>query len=771
MSGIRFRASAVGLAVAVVATGVLVAGSSGPAAAVPSPGRTELLSLTSDGSQGGDSATPVVSGDGRHTAFATLFALDPADDDESWDIYVRSGNRTARISEPHGDNRNPAISADGRHVAYDRSDDGGRRVYLCDRDQDGDDLFDEPGDRRCVEVGRSGSRNSEPGLSGDATRMVWNEYPVEGPPRAVTGRLTKDGSGRLIAPQSFVDLLPTDPAAAEVRGAEGPPRISANGRHVVLPVLLCGYYCTSTLRGNQLLTLSGRTQPEYRRAVFAAELDTLRMTRLDVHADGTPVGDDATHPAISGNGRMVAFASMDWSTEFDDVVVLDRDTDGDGILGSGEPVSHTEIAEGTEPALSADGRYVAFHSSSRVVHNGLSGPSDEQVVVRDLRLPLTVRGELASPGLDRDCVPDPGAEVCAGNGDSYAASLSADGSVVVFVSGADDLVTADDNGSDDVFARTFRPTIVVGAADFGTVSPGGAVERVITLRHKGFGPLRLVTPEVTGPQAGDFAVFPTDTCRGTVLHATESCVVSIRFRPAGTGRRVATLRLSAGDDVVSVPLTGVASGPPSFDLAVVPPELAFPGERPALSVSLPEVVTVTNTGTSPLIVRSVSGVDGPALHARDYLVVATTCPGATLSPGQSCTVTVRNLPHGSGERPGALLVETNAFSKLITLRARGTAPTVVVNPGVVVAGRVVEVTGTGFPPARDVTITLPGNGSAVIARTDQFGSFAVPLQVFDHGLIGSVVTWVTAPDTELLIPAPLLVVPGTYQPPTFIGRR
>jgi hypothetical protein len=368
-------------------------------------------------------------------------------------------------------------------------------------------------------------------------------------------------------------------------------------------------------------------------------------------------------------------------------------------------------------------------------------------------------------------VPDPGPEVCAGDGYSFSPSLSADGSVVVFASDAGDLVAADDNDAADVFARTFQPSVVVGATDFGTVSPGGFVERTLTVRHRGFGPLRLGAPVVSGPQAGDFVVFPTDTCTGTVLHATESCVVSIRFRPAGTGRRDATLRLTAGGQVISVPLTGVSGGRPAFDLAVTPAELAFPGERPALSVSLPEVVTVTNTGTSPLTVRSVTGVDGPALHARDYLIAATTCPGATLLPGQSCTVTVRNLPHGAGERPGALLIETNAFSKLITLRARGTAPTVVVNPGVVVAGRVVEVTGTGFPPERDVTVTLPGNGSAVVARTDQFGAFAVPMQVFDHGLIGSVVTWVTAPDTDLLIPAPLLVVPGTYQPPTFIGRR
>lgn len=382
-----------------------------------------------------------------------------------------------------------------------------------------------------------------------------------------------------------------------------------------------------------------------------------------------------------------------------------------------------------------------------------------------------MRGELASPGLGRDCVPDPGPEVCAGNDDSHSPSLSADGGVVVFASRADDLVAVDDNRADDIFARTFRPSAVAGATDFGTVSPGGVLERVITVRHQGFGPLRLTAPEVTGPQSGDFAVFPTDTCLGTVLHATESCVVSVRFRPAGTGRRAATLRLTAGDRVFSVPLTGLSSGPPAFDLAVTPPELAFPGERLALSVSLPEVVTVTNTGTSPLTVRSVTGVDGPALHARDYLIAATNCPGATLSPGQSCTMTVRNLPHGAGERQGALLVETDAFSRLITLRARGTAPTVVVNPGVVVAGRVVQVTGTGFPPGRAVSVALPGNGSPVVVHTDQFGAFAVPMPVFDHGLIGSVVTWVTAPETELLIPAPLLVVPGTYQPPTFIGRR
>ena len=777
MSGARIRVSLWGLAVAVIATGVVTTGSTPPAEAVPSPGLTELLSLTQDGSQGAGApgartADPVVSGDGRHTAFATRFPLDPADDNDTWDVYVRSGSRTVRITtSTSGASTHPSISADGRYVAFGLSDDDRERVLVCDRDQDDDGVFDEPDGPRCVDVGRPEHDNREPSLSADATRIAWNRRSsgeTWEPPSAMTAMLVKDAAGRLASPESFVELRPTDPAYGQVEGGVGPPRVSADGRHVVFPVLLCETYCSS-LRGRPLLALSGRSaQPMRREAVFAAELDPLRLTRLDVGADGSAVGDDAADPAVSANGRTVAFVAVDRPTGRTDVVVLDRDPHGDGVLG---PAAYQRIAEGAGPALSADGRYLAFHSAAPSLHNGLDTPFTEQVVVRDLRQPPAVWGELASPGLDRDCVPDPGAEVCAGNGDSHSPALSADGSVAVFVSEADDLVPGDDNEADDVFARTFRPTVAVGAADFGTVAPGGSTERAITVRHRGFGPLRFDRPTVAGPQAGDFTVFPTDTCVETVLHAGESCVVSVRFRPAGTGNRSAMLRLVAGGRTVSVPLTGVSGGGPSFDLRVTPPELAFPGERPALSVSLPETVTITNTGSSPLTVRAVRGVDGPRLHTRDYLIVATNCPGATLAPGRSCTVTVHHLPHGAGERPGALLVETDAFSRLVALRARGTVPTVVTNPGVVVAGRVVQVTGTGFPPDRDVTITLPGNGSPLVARTDQVGAFTMPMPVFDHGLIGSVLTWVRAPDTELLVPAPLLVVPGSYQPPAFIGRR
>ncbi|MGW6061860.1 hypothetical protein [Streptomyces sp. NPDC055189] len=94
-------------------------------------------------------------------------------------------------------------------------------------------------------------------------------------------------------------------------------------------------------------------------------------------------------------------------------------------------------AASTSPAISADGRYVAFVSASRnLVASDTNGTPD--AFVRDLRTGRTERVSVRSNGK-------------ASHGVVREVSISPDGRYVVFTSTADDLVNGDPNDLDDVF--------------------------------------------------------------------------------------------------------------------------------------------------------------------------------------------------------------------------------------------------------------------------------------------------------------------------------
>ena len=89
--------------------------------------------------------------------------------------------------------------------------------------------------------------------------------------------------------------------------------------------------------------------------------------------------------------------------------------------------------------VSANGRYVAFASAaSSLVAGDRNGTSD--VFVRDLRSRRTTRVSVSSAGVE-------------GSGPSLKPSISADGRVVAFPSWAENLVSGDRNGTEDVFVR------------------------------------------------------------------------------------------------------------------------------------------------------------------------------------------------------------------------------------------------------------------------------------------------------------------------------
>lgn len=96
-------------------------------------------------------------------------------------------------------------------------------------------------------------------------------------------------------------------------------------------------------------------------------------------------------------------------------------------------------ADSMSPAISGDGRYVAFISDAT---NLVSGDTDgvADIFVHDRQTGATERISIATDGTQA-------------NAGSSDVSISADGRVVVFTSSATNLVSGDTNGKTDIFAR------------------------------------------------------------------------------------------------------------------------------------------------------------------------------------------------------------------------------------------------------------------------------------------------------------------------------
>ena len=244
--------------------------------------------------------------------------------------------------------------------------------------------------------------------------------------------------------------------------------------------------------------------------------------------------------AISGDGRYVAFASGSSNLTPSNATVLVRDTCFGAPAGCAPSTIAASVAiDGTPgvsygelPAISADGRYVAFDYGGGVDTLG-TGPSTAyiDVYLRDTCLgaptgctPSTTRVSVANDG-------SPG-----NGGYNQNPSVSADGRYVAFISDASNLVTGDTNNVSDIFVRdtcigapvgcTPSTTRVSVASDGsqGNNSSGSDVVAALQISANGrfvaFDSIasNLVPNEI----AGNIYFFVRDTCAGAPLGCTPS---------------------------------------------------------------------------------------------------------------------------------------------------------------------------------------------------------------------------------------------------------
>ncbi len=195
------------------------------------------------------------------------------------------------------------------------------------------------------------------------------------------------------------------------------------------------------------------------------------LVSASIHGGASDQGVVLGTLAISGDGRYIAYTSS--STDLvpgdtnsaEDVFVYDRlhcTNRRVSVSSNGQQANLDSYG----PALSTDGRYVAFSSdATNLVPGDTDGNTD--VFVRDL---VTNQVTLISVGWDGT----------ASNGDSYGSSLSADGRYVGFGSYATNLVPNDTNNHADAFVydrQTGQTTRVSVATDGtqGDLDSGGAL--------------------------------------------------------------------------------------------------------------------------------------------------------------------------------------------------------------------------------------------------------------------------------------------------------
>jgi len=397
-------------------------------------------SVSTGGVQGnGASGEVAISGDGRYVAFdSDASNLVPGDTNGLTDVFVRdtATGTTTRASLDSTGGYDPAISADGRYVAFLSSG-----VFVRDMVAGTTTRADVDG-------------NGVPG-DDDAPRYV-----------AISA------NGRFVAFESSAELVPGDDGYQEdifvrdlVAGTTTQASVSNSGGQgmgfSIRPSISAdGRYVTFQTWGEDL---AGESSGEF--DVLVRDIVAGTTTLASVNNSGTPANSESFYPVISANGRYVAF-----STGADNLVP--GDTNGlwdvfvrDLATGTTARVSLDsnggQSTGGDLPAISADGRYVAFLSSSG------SG-----VFVRDTVAGTTSRMDLDNSGSQ------------ASNGDtSYKPAMSADGRYVAFQSAGSNLVPGDTNGAGDVFVRA-NPTVTVSG-----VAPASAprgVTRAVTITGRGF---------------------------------------------------------------------------------------------------------------------------------------------------------------------------------------------------------------------------------------------------------------------------------------------
>ncbi|MDR3572422.1 MAG: hypothetical protein P4L50_01050 [Anaerolineaceae bacterium] len=409
-----------------------------------------------DGSQAdGSSYGAAISADGRYILFESyadnlIKGGPPKDANGNYRLYLfdQKTGKTELVSiAPDGSptyGGDGTISADGRYVAFSSSisEMQSQQIYLRDRKNGKTLLVSSPTDGS-----KPDNSAAVAAISGSGRYIAFSSF---------AGNLVKGDGDQL--PDIFVRDMQQNKiylASASSSGQKGnsdsgdtgAPSISADGRYVAF-----SSYATNLVQGDT----NGAAD------IFVHDIRTGKTERVSVSSSGKQANDRSQSPAISGDGRFVAFIS--WATNLvpadsngaADVFVHDRST------GRTERVSVSSTGKQQtlgdlygyggfdKISMSFDGRYVTFTSQATNFAKGISINTCHYPIGENINEPCT-NIYVHDRQTGRTSIISVSNSNKSGNGASYSPSMSQDGQWTAFVSEASNLVKGDTNNQTDIF--------------------------------------------------------------------------------------------------------------------------------------------------------------------------------------------------------------------------------------------------------------------------------------------------------------------------------
>jgi len=343
------------------------------------PKETIRVNVSNDGRQTNDiSLSSMISGNGRYITYASPASnIVPGDTNKIWDVFLYDllTKKTTRVSvKSDGSQANygsvvPAISDDGRYITY----------------------------------------------YGDATNLV---------PGDTNNQRDIFLYDNLTKKTSRVNL---NNNGEQANGLSHYTTISGDGRFVSYVS-----YATNLVPGdtNEL------------KDIFLYDTLKKKTTRINVSSNGEQANGDSSSPALSADGRYVTYYSFATNlvpgdtNKTADIFVYDTQT-GKTTRVSVDSYGKQANNYGDSPAISGDGRYIAFESDAA---NLVPGDTNKKrdIFVYDMLTKKTTRASVGSKGEQ-------------GNGRSYTVAVSENGRYFTFESEATNLVSGDTNGVWDIF--------------------------------------------------------------------------------------------------------------------------------------------------------------------------------------------------------------------------------------------------------------------------------------------------------------------------------
>jgi Tol biopolymer transport system component len=510
-------------------------------------------------------------------------------------------------------------------------------------------------------------------------------------------------------------------------------------------------------------------------------------------------------PALSADGNVVVFSSdatsekavADWAapaagatTVPTEIFAWDR-SDGDPftavqLVSAG--ANGAADASAVTPAVSADGRLVAFSSSaSNLVQSAelancqRACPAQLYIVDRDTDN-NRVFGEDGKTSIDiiSAVTKADGSGISIGNGASFAPSISADGTTLVFATQASNLLEVQTPGGGDVsdgdliiadvptdalrrafespapapganshphlsansrvlvadslvadkllgdpsitgrhvVAASYAPALSLADLDLGTVLVGvpGGEWFVNVVNN---GPGSFVPASVTTDNP-DFAISGGTCLDLAPVAAGQSCGVTVILTPHAEGPLSATLTVAeAGFGAITLPATlRGAGGEPAL--------AAKPTTAPLGTVVVGQTsatVATFDIFNLSLVPTTLAGVTIDGANPDDFAIVASGCVG-DIPLGAECQVLVSFTPTTAGRRTATVSVTTTLGQYTsVLVSGDGVYMPQLIAPPSATPGRDLAIGGTGFPANTGLVVGWSDGKDSILLSTDDKGNF------------------------------------------------